>query len=338
MSTFRFAYPFILVFILVPLLVYGVPALRRWRTQSAFLRYSDVRLMRGLDSGWRVRLRSVPDVLRWLAWLVLVVALARPQTGNALEVVRGQGIDIVLALDISNSMAALDFEPQNRLEAAKTVIADFIAGREFDRIGLVIFARNAFQQAPLTLDYDVLLELLDDVRLVEDILGPDGSQLILDGTAIGLGIASAANMLRDSDAASQVIVLLTDGANNAALDPVQAATAAGAFDIRIYTIGMGRTGLVNIPDRDGTIIAFQSDLDEVTLQAIAASANGQYFRAQDLIDLQQIYDQIDVLERSEVERIAVTRWQDQAWGLLWTGLLLLVAERLLRRTVFQSVP
>lgn len=338
---FRFAHPAALLLVLIPAAVVIIPALRRqWLAGQGQLLYSDVRLMYGLPGSWRVRLRFLPDGLRLMAWLVLVVALARPQAGFSTEVLRGRGVDIVLAVDISNSMAALDFEPQNRLEAARSVIADFIVGRQFDRIGIIVFARNAFHVAPLTLDYTVLLELLQDVRLVGDITGPDGSPLILDGTAIGLGIASAANMLRQSDAASRVIILLTDGDNNAALDPLEVASASAALGIRIHTIGMGRSGPVSVsnPDNPDQLLTIESDLNEPLLQNIAATAGGVYFRAQDALDLQQIYNEIDSLEQSDVRIEVAVRWQDRVQGLLLGGFMLMLMERILRRTLFQTIP
>jgi Ca-activated chloride channel family protein len=279
-------------------------------------------------------------VLRVMAWLLLVIALARPQWGSAREVLRGQGVAIVLALDISNSMAALDFEPNNRLAAAKQVISDFIAGREFDRIGLVVFARSAYHQSPLTLDYDVLLQLLDAVRLVDDIRGPDGSLLLVDGTAIGLGIASSVNMLRSSQSASKVIILLTDGDNNAGLDPLEASSAAAAFGIRVYTIGVGRPGLVSVPDPNNPdeIVQVESDLNESALQEIAAISDGLYFRAEDQEALGRIYERIDTLERSDIELEAVVQWQDRASIFVVCALCLLLIEIILRRTVFQVVP
>jgi Ca-activated chloride channel homolog len=336
---FRFAYPLLLLVLLLPFVIYYQPRLRRLRPPTnAALRYSDVRLMRGLPAGWRVRVRWLPDGLRWGAWMLLVIALARPQSGQAQEIVRGSGLDIVLVLDISNSMAALDFAPQNRLETAKAVIGDFIAGRQFDRIGLVVFARDSYHQAPLTLDYDVLRQLLSDVQLVADVQTPDGSTALLDGTAIGLGIASAANMLRQSSAPSQLIILLTDGDNNAGLDPIEAATAAAALDMRVYTVGIGRTGLVEIPDENGNLVTFESQLDEATLQAIAEAGNGRYFRAEDRASLEAVYQEINMLERSQVERRILVRWNDQAPWLLLAAFMLLLSERFLRRTVFQTLP
>lgn len=327
---FRFAHPFALLILVLPVVFFALS--RRWHITPAVMLYSDVRLFDRLALGWRVRLRRTPDVLRLIAWMFLVIALARPQSGRTQEIIRGQGIDIALALDISGSMAALDFDPQNRLQAAKSVIGDFIAGREFDRIGLVVFARDAFHQSPPTLDYEVLLRLLDEVQLAPDLR-------LDDGTAIGLGLASAANMLRASTAPSRIIILLTDGANNAgAIDPLTAAQSIVALGMRVYTIGMGETGLVPILDDLGNSRLIESDLDEDTLRGIAQITNGAYFRAVDLGDLQRIYDQIDVLERSEVERQSFVRWQEQGFAWLVAGFVLLVIERLLRHTIFQTIP
>lgn len=334
MESFRFAYPFVLILFFLPPAVYFVSRLHQWRPRNSTFRYPDIRLMDNLPVGWRVRLRWLPDGLRWLAWIFLVISLARPQVGNATEFIRGQGVDIVMAVDISNSMGAVDFEPQNRLEASKAVIADFISGREFDRIGLVVFAREAFHQVPLTLDYDVLIGLLEQVRLVNDIVDSDGIPLLLDGTAIGLGVASSANMLRGGESDSRVIILLTDGANNSALDPLQASEAAQAFGIRIYSIGVGREGLVDIPDRNGGVVTIESDLNESMLQEMSQITGGQYFRAQDLDDLQAIYDEIDGLEPSNVELQVITRWQDRVFVFLMGGLALLLVERVLRQVIF----
>ncbi len=315
---FRFAHPAALLILLLPVLVMITARRRNREIIAPVMRYSDVRLVSGLFSTWRVRLRRIPDLLRLVAWVLLVIALARPQIGDAQEIIRGRGVDIVLALDISSSMATPDFSPENRLEAAKTVIADFIQGRRFDRIGLVVFARDAYHIVPPTLDYDVLLQALTDIQLITE-LGRE------DGTAIGLGIASAANMLREGDAISRVIVLLTDGANNAGpVAPVTIAEAVTALKIRVYTVGMGRPG--------------STELNEATLEEIAQITNGQYFRAVDLTGLQQIYERIDMLERSDVSQQIFVRWQDQAAGWLIGGLALLLIERLLRHTLFQAVP
>src|SRR5687767_7995909 len=214
--TFRFAHPAAFLLLLIPLVFAVAYYMGRWRPVVMTIRYSDLRLLDGISVGWRARFHRFPDVLRLLAWLILIIALARPQGGRTQQIIRGQGIDIVLALDISGSMAALDFAPQNRLDAAKSVISNFIVGRDFDRIGLVAFARDAFQQTPPTLDYPTLVKSLDTLQLAT-VLKID------DGTAIGLGIASAGNMLRSSTTLSKIIILLTDGANNAGgIGPVTA--------------------------------------------------------------------------------------------------------------------
>ncbi|MGJ3240465.1 MAG: vWA domain-containing protein [Anaerolineae bacterium] len=319
MSEFRFAFA-PAFFLLLPALI----VLVRWwlgrdNQAPAVLRYSDTRLLAGLSSGVRVRLRQLPNVLRLLTWLVLVIALARPQFGVGDVIVQGAGIDMVMSLDISDSMATADFNGLTRFDAAKDVIIEFIKGRNFDRIGLVVFAEDAFYQAPPTTDYNILTNLIEDVPLAGDIG-------LSNRTAIGLGIASSANMLRRSDAPSQVIILVTDGANNAGeIDPISAAEAAAAFGIRVYTIGMGSDDIGD---------AF----DEATLSQIARITDGRYFNALSLNDLQNIYDQIDQLERAPLPREVTIRWQDQAGVLLLLALVLLMLERILRQTIFQTIP
>lgn len=319
MSDFRFAF--------IPALFLFIPALllmlRWWIGQSnqlpPVLRYSDTRLLAGLPAGLRVRLRRLPDILRIIAWILLVIALARPQAGTGEEIIRGEGLDIVMALDISDSMATSDFNGLTRFDAAKDVIIDFIAAREYDRIGLVVFAEDAFYQAPPTTDYNVLSTLVDDVPLAGDIG-------LSNRTALGLGIASATNMLRDSTSPSQVIILVTDGSNNAGeIDPISAAQAAAAFGVRIYTIGMGSTEIGDA-------------LDEPTLRQIANISDGRYYNALSLDDLQNVYEQIDRLEQTPIERQLTIRWQDQAWGFMLAAFLLLIIERVLRTTIFQTIP
>jgi Ca-activated chloride channel homolog len=323
MTEFRFAYPLLLILLLIPPFVYFYPRLQGWQSQSGLMRYSDTRLLGGEEIGWRVRLKRIPDVLRLIAWILLVIALARPQLGNKQQVIRGEGIDIVLVLDISTSMSEPDFQPYNRLEAAKVVIDDFISEREFDHIGLVVFARNAFQRAPLTLDYLVLSRLLGGVTLVSELRYSGEHKL--DGTAIGMGLASAANMLRNGTSTNKVIVVLTDGDNNTGVDPYLAAEAVSTLGIRIYTVGMGKSGMEN-------------GVNEEMLSKIAGIGNGLYFLAEDTAGLQQIYDRIDMLERSDAELRIFVRWQDQATGLLFIALILLLADRILRLTLFQSIP
>jgi hypothetical protein len=229
---FRFAAPWLLILLLVPLVLALLPLVNRRRIRAATLQYSDLRLTNSLTPSLRQRARLILPVLRLAALVLLIFAVARPQSGTAREIISGEGVDIAIVLDISGSMAALDFDP-NRLGAAKQVIHDFITERQYDRIGLVIFATEAFSQVPPTLDYQVLERILDETKVSWDI-GLDS------GTAIGLGLANGANMLRDSKAESRVIILLTDGANNSGqIDPLTAAQIAKALDIRVYTIGGG---------------------------------------------------------------------------------------------------
>jgi Ca-activated chloride channel family protein len=308
---------------------------RRWSRPSG-LRYADVKLVATSDRSWRVALRPLLNGVRIVALALTILAVARPQTGQAREIVKGEGVNIALALDISGSMASLDFEPQDRLEAAKRVISDFVQKRPYDQIGLVVFASNAFSQSPTTTDHNVLLRLLDRTELATD-LGID------DGTAIGMGLANAGNMLKDSDAKSRVIILLTDGVNNAGeIDPLTAAEAAKALGIRVYTIGMGRPGQVPVPVVDlfgrEQIVYQESALDEATLQEIASITDGQYYRAEDTAGLRQIYDEIDSLEKSQVEVERFTRYQELMGWLLIPALGLVVSEMVLRKTVFRKLP
>lgn len=334
MIEFRFAHPWAFV-----LLAVGGWMIWRsyWRAGSAAALYSDLRLTSGLPRSLRVRLSPLPDILRAAAWLLLLIALARPQLGQAREVLRGQGIDIVIALDISGSMAALDFQPDNRLEVAKRVIGDFVAGRSYDRVGVVVFARNAYHLVPLTLDYTVLQTLLGGVRLVTALIDPSGMNASLDGTAAGTGIASAAAMMRDSKARSKVIVLFTDGATNEGLDPVMAAEAAQALGITVYAVGIGKQGEIPFPE-DESIVMMQSDLDEETLRRVTEAGGGRYFRATDAEGLREITVQIDRLERSPVQRQTVVPWKDQSAGLLLLAVAALVIERLLRVTILATTP
>ena len=333
---FRFESPwFLSLLLLLPVLAAWPVLARRW-ARPAGLRYADVRRAITARRSWRVTARPMLNMARIVALAFIIVAVARPQTGQAREIVKGEGVDIALALDISGSMASLDFEPQNRLEAAKVVISDFVQGRPYDQIGLVVFASNAFSQSPPTTDHNVLLRLLERTELATD-LGID------DGTAIGMGLANAGNMLKDSDAKSKVIILLTDGVNNAGeIDPLTAADAAEALGLRVYTIGMGRPGEVPVPTVDlfgrEQIVYQESVLDEATLQEIAARTGGWYYRAQDTSALKEIYDEINSLEKSQVEVERFTRYQELMGWFLIPALALVASEMALRKTVFRKLP
>ncbi|MCC7163930.1 MAG: VWA domain-containing protein [Anaerolineae bacterium] len=332
--SFQFANPLVLgLLAALPLLIWYL--LKRRAAGPAALQYANVTPVRA-GRGWKARMRPLLNVARIAALALIIFGLARPQLVQAKEIVQGQGLDIVLALDISGSMASLDFQPDNRLQAAKRVIADFIDERIYDRIGLVVFAKEAFNQSPLTTDHAVLDRLLERVELAPDLK-------IEDGTAIGLGIANAAHMIKDSNAKSRVVILLTDGVNNAGqIDPATAADAAQALGIKVYTIGMGRTGEVPVPVTDafgGTQIVYQeSQIDEATLKDIAAKTGGLYFRAEDTRGLQEIYARINELEKSQVEIINFAKHVELMGWLLIPALALVLGEQLLSQTLFRRIP
>jgi Ca-activated chloride channel family protein len=327
---FRFEDPWVLsLLLLVPV---GL-AVRRWlaRRRSGTLKYPAVETVLATGAG-RGRWYLLPGALRVLALSALVVAAARPQTGIASENVRTQGIDVVLVLDISSSMLAEDLEP-NRLEAAKAVAADFVNGRRNDRIALVAFAGEAFTQVPLTLDYSVVTTLLSE-------LDPS---MIEDGTAVGMGLATAVKRLEASDAASKVVILLTDGRNNRGeIGPVTAAQAAQALGIKVYTIGAGSRGVARVPVNDplrGRVYAnMRVDIDEETLREVASTTGGQYFRATDSQSLAQIYSEIDQLERTEIEVENFTQYAERFSLPLGVALVLLLLELGLSRTALRRLP
>ena len=308
--------------------------LYRLRKGGAALRISSVAGVLKAPRTVRYYLRHAPFVLRMAALATLVMALARPQSAEQNTRTNTDGIDIMLALDVSGSMLARDFRP-DRLEAAKEVAGSFISDRYGDRIGLVVFAGEAFTQSPLTADQSTLLTLLGRVR----------SGLIEDGTAIGNGLATAINRLRESDAKSKVIILLTDGVNNRGeIAPQTAAEIAKAQGIRVYTIGVGTEGMAPYPAVDiygtptgGTVMA-KVEIDEKTLRSIAEQTGGQYFRATDKAKLKAIYDQINQLEKSKVEVTEHVTYHEQF--LLWAlaGLGLLVLEFLFSNLVLKRIP
>jgi Ca-activated chloride channel family protein len=306
---------------------------RRWLRgrRSGTLRYSAVDTVLAVGSG-RSRWPLVPGALRGLALCAFVVAAARPQTGIASENVVTEGIDIVLVVDISSSMLAEDLQP-NRLEAAKTVAADFVTGRRNDRIALVAFAGEAFTQAPLTLDYGVVTALLAE-------LDPS---MIEDGTAVGMGLATAVKRLQASDVASKVVILLTDGrSNRGEIGPVTAAQLAQALGVRVYTIGAGSSGTAPVPVNDplrGRVYAnMRVDIDEETLREVASLTGGRYFRATDTESLAEIYAEIDQLERTEIEVENFTRYAERFPVPLGAGLLLVLLEVGLSQTVLRRLP
>ena len=276
-------------------------------------------------------LRHILLVLRSVAIIALITALARPQTSLSWQDVTTEGIDIVIALDVSGSMLAEDFKP-NRLEASKQVAMDFISERPYDRIGLVIYGGESFTQCPLTTDHDVLLNLFGDIK----------NGMIEDGTAIGMGLATAVNRLKDSEAISKVAILLTDGSNNSgSIPPVTAAEIAREFGVRVYTIGVGSNGTAPMPMKDQFGRTHYQDMevkiDEKTLKEIASIADGQYFRATNKKNLENIYQEIDQLEKSKIEVTEYKKKSEWFWPFALVSLSLLLIEFLLRNTIFKGI-
>ena len=325
---FRFEDPLVLGLLVALPVLFWVRARRR----RPAIRYSAVSDIQAAGVSKARVMAILPPTLRGLALAAFIVALARPQTGITTENVLTEGIDIVMVLDVSSSMLAEDLEP-NRLEAAKAVGVDFVAGRRNDRIGLVAFAGQAFTQAPLTFDYAVVQSLFDelDVGMIED------------GTAVGMGLATAVKRLQASPAESKVVVLLTDGrSNRGEIGPVTAAQMAQALGIRVYTIGAGSQGTARVPVPDplgGTRYAnMRVDIDEATLQEMAELTGGRYFRATDNESLASIYTEIDELERTEIEVENFTQFGEEFPLPLGLGFLLLVAEFGLAQTVLRRLP
>ncbi len=316
----QFAHPWLLLLLaVVPLMV--VWYLLRHKQIKAPVNIPSLDMFGDTRPSWRHRLYHLRFVLRCLAAMLLVVALARPQSKLSYEEMEVEGIDIVLSVDVSGSMTAEDFRP-NRLEAAKEVAAGFINGRHNDRIGLVEFAGEAFTQTPLTIDHNVLQRQLASMK----------TGILTDGTAIGDGLATAINRLKDSKAVSKVIILLTDGVNNSgSVDPESASEICATYGIRLYTIGIGTRGEALFHDQYGRPFRAQADLDEPLLTRMAQQTDGgKYFRATDKKALEQIFKQIDQMEKSRVEVTQYRQNKEEYPLFLLLALLLLGIELLLR--------
>lgn len=330
--TFKNPELFHILWVLVPMIAWYV-----WRQKksTASIQVSSTAAVFKAPKTIRYYLRHFVFVSLLLAISFFVVVLARPQSSKNWENVTTEGIDIVIALDISSSMLAQDFQP-DRLEAAKNVAMEFISGREYDRMGLVVFAGEAFTQCPLTTDRAVLLNLFKDIH----------SGMIEDGTAIGNGLATAVARLKDSEAISRVVILLTDGENNRGeVAPVTAAEIAKTFGIRVYTIGVGSIGTAPYPVQVQTPFGVQTQLrdmevkiDEKTLQEIADITDGRYFRATSNTKLEEIYKEIDALEKSKIEVREFSRKSEEFLPFALLGVAFLILSLVLRATVFRSIP
>lgn len=329
---YRFADPYFLyLLVIIPILIYF--HFKSRKPQTATLQYSNIGIVKSVGKTRWTKYRHLLFGLRMVAFAFLIIALARPQSGSKEEEITTEGIDIILALDISSSMEAEDFKPKNRLEVSKIVAKDFVESRKNDRIGMVVFAGESYTQCPLTMDYGVLLNFIDDVK----------TRMIADGTAIGMAVANAVNRLRDSKAKSKVIILLTDGRNNAGeLHPLSAAQVAEAMGVRIYTVGAGKRGTAPYPIHDPILgkryQMLPVEIDEELLQKIADMTGGKYFRAVDRRTLEEVFKEIGELEKTKIEIKEFTRYEELFLVYLAIGLILLGLEIVLTNTKFRKIP
>lgn len=332
-SFFQFATPwaFLLLVLVVPLFIYDILKLR-------FIRFpvSSLQIFDSAKKTWRSYFEFLPPLMRLVAMVLLVIALARPQWGNKYVEVESEGIDIVLALDTSGSMQALDFELEgqtaNRLEVIKSVVKNFIAKRPYDRIGMVVFGTEAYTQCPLTLDHTVLESYLEQIQI----------GIVGENTAIGDALATAVKRLHKSSAKSRIVILLTDGENTAgSIAPIKAAELAKEEGLKIYTIAAGTNGTVPVPVR--TPFGMQRQLahvtvDEARLKEIALATGGQFYQATETEGLNKIYDTIDELEKTKVSQKEFAEYHELYWGCLLAAIILLVVAWGLQRTVFLRIP
>ena len=327
-----FAQPWVL-WSIIPILGFLVYYyIRIGRNRIGSLRFSSFQLIKGLqvsNGAWK---RHLLTALRLLGIALILVAIARPQEENTLKEVNAEGVDIMLVLDISGSMRAMDFKP-NRLEAVKKVADQFVANRFTDRIGLIVFGSESFLKCPLTTDLTRLQGFINDIHIVDQ---------KFDGTAIGLAIASGINRLRDSKAKSKVMIVLSDGKNNAGeLDPITAAQMAKDYGIKIYTIGAGTKGQALMPVKTPMgmqTMRVQVDVDEATLKKIAETTGGVYFRATDEASLAKIYDQISQMEKTKYKVKEYVEYSELFYWPLLIALLLLSLESMLDKTIFRRYP
>jgi Ca-activated chloride channel family protein len=325
-----FAHPyFLLLLLLLPLLIWYFYYQDKQR--AVVFRISTTEGIRGFRQSWKVRWRPVLNVLRCIAFAMFVVALARPQKTNVSETIDSEGIDIVLSMDISGSMLAEDFKP-NRLEAAKANALKFIDARPTDRIGLVIFSGESFTQCPITIDHNVLKDQVNQIK----------SGMLQDGTAIGDGLATAVDRLRDAKGKSRIVILMTDGVNNVGkIGPELALEIAKAYKVRVYTIGVGTEGEALSPVQTPfgerkQMVPVQ--IDENLLKKIAKETGGNYYRATGNSKLESIYKEIDKLEKTSIEVNAYKHYGELFFWFAFTGVVALVLELILQLTVFRRLP
>ncbi|MDA3853764.1 MAG: VWA domain-containing protein [Bacteroidales bacterium] len=300
-------------------------------TTNASLQISSLSGFEGMRKSYKYYLRHLPFAMRILALSTIIFVLARPQSTSNWSNTTTEGIDIVMSIDLSGSMQAQDLKP-NRLQAAIDVATEFVAGRSNDKLGLVVFAGESFTQCPLTTDQSVLINLFKAIPEIE----------LKDGTAIGMGLSTAIARIKDSEAKSKVIILLTDGENNTGqIAPETAAEMAKTFGIRVYTIGVGTNGTAPFPVQTAFGLRYQQvpvKIDEDLLRSIASSTGGEYFRATDNEALKAIYNKIDELEKTKIEKKEYSKKAEEYWRYAVLALLLLMGEILLRNTVLRTIP
>ncbi len=323
----------VLIVLLIPLIIFAYIRFKGANT----IKFSSLGTIKQIKHPWSIKARHIVIILRSIVIILIILALARPQSGREETKITTEGIDIVLALDVSGSMLAEDFEingrRQNRLFVVKDVVEDFIKERENDRVSMVVFAGRAYTQCPPTLDYGVLLQFLKKVEI----------GMIEDGTAIGSAIGTSVNRLRESDSKSKVIILLTDGRSNAGeIDPLTAAEIAKTMNIKIYTIGAGTKGLAPFPATDffgnKVLKPIKVDIDDKMLTDIAAMTGGLYFRATDTKSLKEIYSQIDKLEKTITEVTQFTEYNELFNYFVLAALIIFLIEIILANTRFRKVP
>ena len=329
LSHISFGYPgFFLLFLLLPFMIFWY--LRKSKQSSGTMIISSIQSFKNSGS-WKRTFRHLLFICRMLAITLLILAMARPQFKNEERLTNGEGIDIILCLDISGSMLAQDFTP-NRMEAAKNVASEFIDSRPTDRIGLVIFSGESFTMCPLTTDRSVLKTQLFNVQ----------SGLLEDGTAIGSGLATSVERLRSSQSKSKVVILLTDGENNGGLiDPNTAKEIAKSIRVRVYTVGVGTEGFATVPIQTPSGVIMQKEkvsIDEKLLTQIANETDGKYFRAKDNESLSAIYKEIDKMEKSKIQISTYTKFSEQFFPFALIAAALLLVEFVLRFTIFRKFP
>jgi len=330
LNNFEFYHPWALLLLLV------IPLLIWWTRKNSdrFIAYMPIPSLEGINEikpNWKVWLYKIIKYLKYVVLALFILALATPRLNLKEEKVNAEGIDIVMVMDVSTSMLATDFNP-NRLESSKAVAKTFIDNREYDRIGLVIFSGEAFTFTPVTTDHELLKGLIDQIQ----------AGIIKDGTAIGNGLAAAVNRLKDSESKSKVIILLTDGVNNSGyIDPKVAMDLAKEYSIKVYTIGVGTTGIANSPigRQFGKLVfgKIRVEIDEKLLNEIAKTTGGKYFRAKDDRELIEIYNYIDKLEKTKIEVKVFKRYSEEFRFFLIPALLLLLLMIILKKTVLRTI-